>query len=337
MRIRQVPALILAGTGLLAGAARANDSTAELAAGGLVLRRTAAIEMRSEDLYMSPSEIRVRYHFRNTTAREVTTVVAFPMPDMAWSEEDLSAPRPDESHPNFLNFTTTVDGRPVRARIERRAVARGVDQTQRLHHLGIPLSPFDPASAEALNRLPSAVRLELIALGLAAAEGLDGGADAATPLRPAWTLRTTYHWTQSFPPGRDIVVRHRYRPAVGTSSGNMFSGDGVMETEGWRDARRTFCVDRAFLASAARAAARAGVDPSMMFERRLRYVLVTGANWARPIRDFRMVVDTEDPSAVASFCGRGIRRLSPTRLEVRYRNFTPRRDVGVLILRPMSQ
>ncbi|RYF94972.1 MAG: DUF4424 domain-containing protein, partial [Caulobacteraceae bacterium] len=44
-----------------AGAALANDSTAELAAGGLVLKKTDSIEMRSEDLYISQKEVVVRY------------------------------------------------------------------------------------------------------------------------------------------------------------------------------------------------------------------------------------------------------------------------------------
>ena len=66
----------------LAGPAIANDSTAELAAGGLVLTRTDAIVMKSEDLYISADEVRVRYVFLNTSGKDVTTRVAFPMPDI---------------------------------------------------------------------------------------------------------------------------------------------------------------------------------------------------------------------------------------------------------------
>jgi hypothetical protein len=39
--------------------ALANDSSAELATGGLVLKKSADIEMRSEDLFISTNEIRV--------------------------------------------------------------------------------------------------------------------------------------------------------------------------------------------------------------------------------------------------------------------------------------
>ena len=70
-------------------------------------------------------------------------------------------------------------------------------------------------------------------------------------------------------------------------------------------------------------------------ESRVRYVLTTGANWARPIGDFRMVIDKLSPSNLVSFCGTGVRRISPTQFEVRYRNFTPRQDVAVLVLTPI--
>ena len=61
----------------------ANDSTGHLSAGGIVLGRSADIEMRSEDLYVSTAEVRVRYRFFNGSDKDITTLVAFPMPDVA--------------------------------------------------------------------------------------------------------------------------------------------------------------------------------------------------------------------------------------------------------------
>ncbi len=59
----------------LAGPAAANDSTAEHSAGGLVLTRTADIDMVSEDLFVSAGEVRVRYVFRNRSPREIRTLL----------------------------------------------------------------------------------------------------------------------------------------------------------------------------------------------------------------------------------------------------------------------
>ncbi len=72
----------LAATLLSMPAGFANDSSAELGAGGLVLTRNDDIEMRSEDLYISAGQVRVNYVFFNRASRDVTIHVAFPMPDV---------------------------------------------------------------------------------------------------------------------------------------------------------------------------------------------------------------------------------------------------------------
>src|SRR6185503_11025056 len=74
----------MAAAALLAGAASysalANDSSAQLAGGGLILTKNADVRMASEDLYISPYEVRVRYEFVNDSNRDIETTVAFPMP-----------------------------------------------------------------------------------------------------------------------------------------------------------------------------------------------------------------------------------------------------------------
>ena len=72
-------------------------------------------------------------------------------------------------------------------------------------------------------------------------------------------------------------------------------------------------------------------------ESRLRYILTTGGNWRSPIGDFRLVVDKGRPDSIVSFCGEGVRRLSPTQFEVRRRNWRPDRDLAVLIVSTHSE
>ena len=50
----------------------ANDSTAELATGGLVFVKNNDIDMLSEDLFISLDEIRVHYRFLNKSDRDIT-------------------------------------------------------------------------------------------------------------------------------------------------------------------------------------------------------------------------------------------------------------------------
>src|SRR5689334_19591863 len=118
--MRLIPAVLL---GLLcATPAVANDSTAELATGGLAYVTTDDVEMRSEDLFISMTEVRVRYEFANTSDHDVTTLVAFPMPDIK-GDIDFMVAVPTEDAENFLGFQTTVDGKPVEAKVQQRASA----------------------------------------------------------------------------------------------------------------------------------------------------------------------------------------------------------------------
>ena len=87
--------------------------------------------MRSEDLIISLDEVRVRYEFDNMSDHDVTTLVAFPMPDLK-GDSDYNVSVPVEDAENFLAFETTVDGKPVETKVEQRASALGVDQTARL-------------------------------------------------------------------------------------------------------------------------------------------------------------------------------------------------------------
>src|SRR5262245_11496616 len=97
--------------------ALANDSTAEIAAGGLVLRQTRDIDMVSEDLFVSVERVRVTYVFRNRSARPVRTVVAFPIADRNLADEyEMDVASVGE-------FRTLVDGRPVQIEVERKAFA----------------------------------------------------------------------------------------------------------------------------------------------------------------------------------------------------------------------
>src|SRR6202041_3361165 len=99
----------------LAGPAFANDSTAALTNNGLVLTKNAAIEMKSENLYISDKAVRVKYSFVNTSPKDVTVTVAFPIPDVTSDGPEDVPNIPDPNSPNFLDFHITVDGKPVQA------------------------------------------------------------------------------------------------------------------------------------------------------------------------------------------------------------------------------
>ena len=316
-------------TGFLLGPmAMANDSSAEKAAGGLVLRQNRDIDMVSEDLFVSPAQVRVRYVFRNRAAQPRRITVAFPMPDRDLSYEMES----EVAYPG--DFHTLVEGRPVRMDVERRAVLNGVDRTAELVRLHVPVAPRAgeraDSLAQAIGRMPRATRQRLAALGLIDAQSL---ADSSHQILPMWTVRETWHWDQLFPAGRDLHVEHRYAPGVGGTAGVPLANHDFRAGENGREYQRDYCTDAAFLAAIDRMQERAEHNQgNYPMERRLRYVLTTGGNWRSPIGDFHMVVDKGRANDIISFCGEGVRRISPTRFEVRHRNWRPDRDLAILIV-----
>jgi hypothetical protein len=119
---------------------KANDTSVELSAGGLVFVKNPDVEMVSEDLFISTEEIRILYRFANKSDKEVTVYVAFPLPDLKIDLVDDVFVIPVDDPVNFLGFVTTVDGLRVHADVEQRISASDRDQTSVLTSLGIPLS-----------------------------------------------------------------------------------------------------------------------------------------------------------------------------------------------------
>src|SRR6185312_2091984 len=122
----------------LAPAALADDSEAEIAIGGLRFTRTDAIQMTSEDLYLSMDQVRIRYVFHNRTRRDVTTLVAFPLPDILPDYYYEPVAIPNTGDPNFVRFETRADGRVIPMQVDQRARLRGADVTARVLAAGLP-------------------------------------------------------------------------------------------------------------------------------------------------------------------------------------------------------
>jgi len=92
-----------------------------------------------------------------------------------------------------------------------------------------------------------------------------------------------------------------------------------------------FCIDQNFLNALIRPL---NTEWEQKF---LEYILVTGANWSGPIKRFRLVVDKGSPANLVSFCGRGVRKISPTQFEMSASEFTPKSNLSVLILTPRTE
>ena len=292
------------------------------------------VEMRAEDLSISAKEVSVRYRFFNKSDKDVTVLVAFPMPEVRLDENDSNISVPTEDPVNLLGFTTMVNGQPVKTEVEQRATAVELDRTQLLKALGIPLAPHLRATHEALDKVPREKWDEFIRLGLAEIEETDIGKGPEKHLIPRWALHTTFYWEQTFKAMAETVIQHRYKPSVGESVGTSL-GDPALARESWfEEYKQKYCMDRDFLSAVQRArSAVRGRAGSPYSEQRIAYVLRTGANWSGTIGEFRLVVDKGDSDSLVSFCAKGVKKLNATQFEVRASDYVPDGDLSILILK----
>jgi len=331
MRLASSIALVLALAPLAGSPVRANDSAAELSVGGLVFTRSPDVSLESEELTITPDRVVVRYRFVNTTPKPVTLTVGFPFPDIDLSDGDNFAIPVGDSQ-NFLAFQTRIDGKPIYFTIHQTAHLGDKDISAALHKAGVPLLPIGPGQAR-LTELAQPIRDELMEQGLLLPMGTgDGGQPLYTG---GWTVKTAAVRRQTFPPETPVAVEHRYRTSLGVSFDTVLR-KGLRENKNLaaevRRYRSDYCVTDDFLARLDELAGSDQANTGKIQERRIAYVLKTGANWAGPIKDFRMIVDRQKPDRLVSFCADNIKPITKSAVEVRAKDFVPSKDLKILIV-----
>ena len=312
-------------------ASHANDSAAELSVGGLAFTKSADVSMESEELTITPDLVTVRYVFRNNAANPVNLTVAFPLPDIDLSEaENYAIPTGDPV--NFLGFQTKVDGKPVSLTINQRAVLGNKDVGATLRGLGVPLLPIG-AQQTRLTDLPENVRNRLVEEGLLVQAGTD---DRGRPLyEGSWIVKTAAVRQQTFAPNRLVTVEHRYRPSVGITRDTVLR-KGLRQNKGMEKEveryRSDYCIQPEFLNAVDKLAGSTEANTGKLQERRISYRLKTGANWAGPIKEFKLVVDRQRAERLVSFCAPNMKPISPTAIEATAKDFTPDKDLKILIV-----
>jgi hypothetical protein len=315
--------------------ANANDSIAELGTGGIILSRTDAVSMLSEDLRISMDEVTVDYVFKNGTDQDVNAFVAFPMPDITGTVYDRPQ-IPDGEADNFLGFEVTFDGKEVKPELEQKAFAVGVDITELLGANKVPVNPFSQPVFAALEALPEATAKEWIDRGLIFIDSYDDGAGWKEVRTPMWSLKSTYFWRSTFPSGEEVKVSHRYKPSVGGTAGLSFFYDNKFQDDSgnYSEYKSRYCMDNAFEKAILKAAKESKTGYPELMEQRIEYVLTTGGNWALgTIGDFKVTIDKGKPDYLVSFCGENVRKTGPTTFEMTAKDYYPYRNIDILILR----
>lgn len=335
-------ALLLA----LAWPAAANDSEAELAAGGLVLVKNDRIVMQREDLTLSPTEVRVRYEMRNVTDQPLTLRVAFPMPEvpsespagMTTSGGGYNIAMRPPTDPNFMRFRVWADQREIAPEVEVKALLPdGRDIAAALREIGGMKLVMQPGFfILADDNAPNAATLAKLEV-LGAAER----PDAAT-VRLPWTTHVTFHWMQTFAPGV-TVVEHSYRPIVGSRL-IVVDDKGRLGGSGGGDTVRDFCIDaptdQAIRALEKRVSGASG--GGTLVGHTLGYILRTARNWSGPIGTFHLTIHGGPIRAegaggsevrITSLCtDLPLRRTGPQRFEATVSDYVPKDDLRVLYI-----
>jgi len=331
-RLRLGYVVVVGGTMLAATcAARANDSAAELSIGGLQFVRTNDIAMESEDLRISLDRVSVHYQFANTSGKPVTLTVAFPLPDIDLSEaENVALPSSDPV--NFVDFETRIDGAPAAFQIDQRAMVGDRDVSALLDQFKLPRLPIGGREIRVAD-LPEATRTKLADQGLLMPVRTDE--KGRQQYSVAWVTKTSAVRQQTFPPDRKVVVEHQYKPSVGTNADTILRkplrSNKALSAEVQRY-RKDYCVSDAFLAELDKRAGSGPANAATMQERRISYVLSTGANWAGPIGSFKLTIDPGASDRLVSFCPGRLKPTAPNALEFTAKDFKPEGDLKILII-----
>lgn len=332
--------------------ALANDGFGGLSATGLTFSQTEDVALETEDLFIRPDRITVSYQFRNLTDADVTGEVIFPLPPVplgALMQSDFNLPE-DRNQEDLVSFTAKVAGRPVATGIDRIAViepreeagrapalsydAPGRDVTADLEAWGIPLTLDVDRVAAHLLALSPAERAAVAAAGLAefypADPAMAGSTDEAYP---RWSIVTRYHWTQTFPAGQPLAIEHGY---VNRAPGGIFVWQHPPRDDWSLDLARQYCIDEATSKGIAKRLKQADMDDAVGMALFIDYVLRTANSWAGPIGRFRLTLDKGSERNLVSLCADGIKKTGPTTFVWEKRDFTPKRDLAILLVSPMS-
>jgi len=295
----------------------ADDGAASIAQGGLVVMgHEPRIIMAKEVLKISLDKVVVDYGFRNDSDQDVTTEVAFPIPDYEFNPDG-----PSTGVAGFDDFKLSVNDNPTKFTMEVRAIVKGKDLTQMLDAMHVDVCSFghgDDQHSKDIDRLSPSQQARLKQAGL-----ID---DDRTPL---WTVRKKYYWKQSFPAHATVHIRHAYTPVVGDTNSARYGidrSDPSMVAE-----LKSMCVEGPLLRTLTNVVHSKGKDAPYFY---VDFILTTANTWKTPIEDFTLIVERPHEKDVmadyVSFCWNGpVTKIDADHFETHATNFVPKKELRV--------
>lgn len=297
---------------------QANDSTGYISTGGVEYLKNKNISMHSEDLYISKDKIRVNYEFKNLSNKDITETVLFPMPAVpSFTDSDFA-----DTRETYNKFKLWVNDQPIDTALHVRTFMRpivvkdgdrtyadtSIDTTEIFKSCG--LNEADMMGPWTYQVDTEYVNQQLLDCNNKA---LDKFIYDRESLYIPWDSQVIYSWKQKFKANATTKIKHSYTPLVG--------GSVSLDEEQFTD----FCVDKS---------TQRGFNNNGRPYHALSYILKTGANWAKPISNFKLTVE-RDPDELVSFCWKGkgkVKKVSATTFEIKETNFIPTHDFDVAFI-----
>lgn len=279
-----------------------NDTTFGDPNGSIVPTKQDSIRMRKEVLDISESSVQVEYEFVNTASKDTTVSITFPMPARYFGTAD---------HSQIRDFRLLVDGTPTPT--EHRVVVLlgdSLDITDRIRKLGwteTDIGQFLETGDQPEGKKPLPRKW------------LDKEGQAR------FTVNDHHIWSQTFPAGKTVSIRHSYRPSL--TSGVPYPVDELVETYG-----KSSCIGSSTRARMKSLEGRGGV-----FWSRLEYILTTANNWQGPIGDFTLRVHKRTPGQIVSLCMDGTPEKTDAKtFEFHATEFHPVHNLDLLFVRRLD-
>jgi hypothetical protein len=302
----------------------ADDGAASIAMGGIVvMKREPRITMAKEVLRISFQKVIVDYDFRNDSDEDITTEVAFPIPDY---DNDLDRSGRVAA---FDDFQLMVDGKPAHFEVEARAFLKNVEYTQLLNSLDIDIASFGHATKNDhypdIEKLPAAQKYRLVGDGLI--DSQDG--------EMLWSVRKKYYWRQVFPAHKTVHVRHEYSPITGNEN-SIDYGMGPNPDKNLAEEIKTFCIDGGLHTTLQNIAD--GKNDKQASYAYVDFILTTANTWKTPIEDFTLIVERphwktvrgEVETVYVSFCWDGaVKRVDADHFSAHVANLIPAKELRI--------
>lgn len=293
----------------------ANDSTGYVGTGGIQYLKNSQIAMQSEDLFISKKIIKVDYLYKNLSNKDVTETILFPLPRIDnFFESDFA-----HTEQLLKSFKIVVDGKNIKPEMHVRTFIQKdeksplIDATDEFKQCGFSeqemLNPWTRTNYDYeyyVDKLKQCNKPQIQKI-LA-----NFKKDDVIP----WSSQVVYSWKQTFKANSLTKIHHEYKPLVG--------GSVALYPDEYN---QQFCMDKQFKQGLKKASAENSPFSA------LGYILTTGANWAKPIENFKLTIE-RDKDELVSFCWDGpVKKISPTQFQMTKTKFVPKKDLDIIFVR----